>query len=308
VDLHARFGGVVPELASRAHLRNILPVLHAALEDASWTLDEVEAVAATSGPGLIGAVLMGLTCAKALAWSKGLPFVGVHHIEGHILANGIDAPMAFPALVLVVSGGHTQTVLARAPGSYTILGSTRDDAAGETLDKTAKLMGLGYPGGPIIEKMAARGHAPEVELPVGMRQRDELDFSFSGLKTAVRLRLEELGENPTERDKCDLARALQDAVIESLMLKTRAALDAASGEGIAGLYLAGGVAANGPLRAAFAALARERGLAFVPPPGRYCTDNAAMIAWAGRLRLLTGQRDPLSLGAFARGTLPRWAA
>ena len=308
VALHARFGGVVPELASRAHLRNILPVLDAALEDASWTLDEVEAMAATSGPGLIGAVLMGLTCAKALAWAKNLPFVGVHHIEGHILANGIDAPMAFPALVLVVSGGHTQTVLARAPGSYIILGSTRDDAAGETLDKTAKLMGLGYPGGPIIEKMAARGRPPEVELPVGLRQRDELDFSFSGLKTALRLRLEDLGENPTEQDKCDLARALQDAVLESLILKTRAALAAVADEGIAGLYLAGGVAANGPLRTAFAALAEERGLAFVPPPARYCTDNAAMIAWAGRLRLLAGQRDPLSLGAFARGALPRWAA
>jgi len=308
VDLHARFGGVVPELASRAHLRNILPVLDAALEDASWTLDEVEAVAATSGPGLIGAVLMGLSCAKALAWTKGLPFVGVHHIEGHILANGIESPMAFPALVLVVSGGHTQTVLARAPGSYKILGSTRDDAAGETLDKTAKLMGLGYPGGPIIEKMATHGRPPEVELPVGLRQRDELDFSFSGLKTAVRLRLQDLGENPSEQEKCDLARALQDAVIESLMLKTRAALFAAEGERIAGLYLAGGVAANGPLRTAFAALAEERGLVFVPPPGRYCTDNAAMIAWAGRLRLLAGQRDLLSLRAFARGALPRWAA
>jgi N6-L-threonylcarbamoyladenine synthase len=307
VDLHARFGGVVPELASRAHLRNIIPVLDAALQDASWSLGDVEGIAATSGPGLIGAVLMGLSCAKALAWAKCLPFVGIHHIEGHILANGIESPMALPALVLVVSGGHTQTVLTRAPGSYEILGSTRDDAAGETLDKTAKLMGLGYPGGPLIEKMAARGRPSEVELPVGLRQRDELDFSFSGLKTAVRLRLQGLGEDVSEQEKCDLARALQDSVIKSLMLKTAAALQACQDEGIRGLYLAGGVAANGPLRSAFAMLAAERGLSFRPPPLRYCTDNAAMIAWAGRLRLLAGQRDPLALAAFARGALPQWA-
>ena len=216
--------------------------------------------------------------------------------------------MALPALVLVVSGGHTQTVLTRAPGSYQILGSTRDDAAGETLDKTAKLMGLGYPGGPMIEKMAARGRPTEVELPVGLRQRDELDFSFSGLKTAVRLRLQDLGEGASEQEKCDLARALQESVIKSLMLKTTTALRACADEGIRGLYLAGGVAANGPLRAAFAQLARERGLDFRPPPFRYCTDNAAMIAWAGRLRLLAGQSDPLSLTAFARGDLPQWAA
>ncbi len=307
VDLHRHFGGVVPELASRAHLSNILPVLSAALEEAGWTLDEVEAVAATAGPGLIGAVLMGLSCAKSVAWARRLPFVGVHHIEGHILANDIERPMTLPALVLVVSGGHTQTVWMEAPGRYRVLGKTRDDAAGETLDKAAKLMGLGYPGGPLIEKLAAGGRAGAISLPVGLRRRGELDFSFSGLKTAVRLRLEAMGDEVSEADRADLARALQDAVIESLVLKTAAALDALGAGRVRGLYLAGGVARNAALRDAFESLAAARRLVFTPPPPAYCTDNAAMIAWAGRHRLLAGQRDSLQLGAFARRPLSSWS-
>lgn len=305
VDLHGRFGGVVPELASRAHLTNLLPVVDAALDEAGWTLGDVEAVAATAGPGLIGAVLMGLSGAKALAWSRGVPFVGVHHIEGHILANGIDAPMAFPALALVVSGGHTETVLVERPGSYRRIGSTLDDAAGETFDKAAKLMGLPYPGGPQIQRLAESGDPTAVSLPKGLWAKDNLDFSFSGLKTAVRLAVERLGPDPGREALADVAASLQETIVLTLVEKTRRALRV-SGE-VKGLYLAGGVAANGPLRERFAALADEEGLTFAPPRFAYCTDNAAMIAWAGRLRLLERGPDPLDLPAFARGGIASWA-
>jgi N6-L-threonylcarbamoyladenine synthase len=313
VDLHARFGGVVPELASRAHLTNLLPVLDAALRAAGWTLADVEGIAATAGPGLIGAVLMGLSCGKALAWSLGVPLAGVHHIEGHILANDIETPLALPALVLVVSGGHTETVLVTRVGSYQRLGTTLDDAAGETFDKTAKLMGLPYPGGPAIEHLAREGRAGAVELPRALRQSGNLDFSFSGLKTAVRLKLAALGAAPQRAQLADVARGLQDAVIDTLLDKTRRALAACADprlcpQPLRGLYLAGGVAANGPLRETMAQLAGERDLVFVPPPLAYCTDNAAMIAWAGRRRLLLCGGDPLDLPAFARAGLVSWAA
>lgn len=310
VSLHAHFGGVVPELASRAHLTNLLPVVEAALQEARWGLHDVEAVAATAGPGLIGAVLMGLTCGKSLAWSLGVPFVGVHHIEGHILANDIEAPLQLPALVLVVSGGHTETQLMLRLGSYRRLGATLDDAAGETFDKAAKLMGLPYPGGPQIERLAREGRPGAAPLPRALRQSGNLDFSFSGLKTAVRLAIQQLGDQPLRAGLADLALELQHAVVDSLVDKTSRALEAVRAEGVdvRGLYLAGGVAANGPLRAAVADLARAQRLEFRPPPLKYCTDNAAMIAWAGRRRLLLGGRDPLTLPAFARGELLGWAA
>ena len=306
IELHECFGGVVPELASRAHVRNVIPVLRAALHDARWELGDVQAVSATAGPGLIGAVLTGLTTAKALAWTLRLPFVGVHHIEAHILANGIDQTMEFPALVLVVSGGHTELVRVDAPGRYERLGITRDDAAGETLDKAAKLMGLGYPGGPQIQRLAERGRPARFALPRAMPQRDNLEFSFSGLKTAVRLELEALGPRPTEQDHADLAHALQQAVVDVLVSKTERALDLPVTAGVRSLALAGGVAANGPLRARFAQLAARRGLTHTVPNLAYCTDNAAMVAHAGRLRLLTRGPDPLTLPAFARGGVVSW--
>ena len=305
IELHDRFGGVVPELASRAHVRNAIPVIEAALEHAGWRLADVDAVAATAGPGLIGAVLTGLTCGKALAWSLERPFVGVHHIEAHILANSIDAPMQFPALALVVSGGHTELVLVTCPGEYRRLGVTRDDAAGETFDKTAKLMGLPYPGGPAIEELARGGQAGAVVLPRSLIGEGNLEFSFSGLKTAVRLYLESLGPDPAPGQRMDLARGLLDAVVDVLLLKAGRAIDA--NPGLRGLYLAGGVAANGPLRDRFAELARDRGLDYRPPKLSYCTDNAAMVAWTGRLKLMTHGPDGLDLPAFARGGLRSWA-
>lgn len=311
VDLHAVFGGVVPEIASRAHLTNALPVLDAALREARWQLPDVQAVAATAGPGLIGAVLAGLTCAKSLAWSLDVPFVGVHHIEGHILANDIEARMQWPAVALVVSGGHTETVWVEEVGRYRRLGCTRDDAAGETFDKSAKLMGLGYPGGPAIQREAVSGDAERFDLPRALLQAGDLDFSFSGLKTAVRLQIEELRRGSGELapgDRADLAAGLQRAVVEVLIEKTERALDAMAAYRPRGLYLAGGVAANAPLREGISALASRRGLDFRPPPFAYCTDNAAMIGWAGRLRLLRRGPDPLDLGAFARAPLSSWAA
>jgi N6-L-threonylcarbamoyladenine synthase len=308
IQLHEAFGGVVPELASRAHVTNALPVLEAALGRAEWGREDVQAVAATAGPGLIGAVLMGLTMGKALAHALELPFVGVHHIEGHILANDIERRMQFPALVLVVSGGHTETVLVHSPGRYQRIGHTLDDAAGETFDKTAKLMGLPYPGGPRIEQLARSGRPRRIDLPRALARRDSLDFSFGGLKTAVRLKVEALGPEPAEQDLADVARALQDRVVESLLEKTERALVLGTPDSLRGLYLAGGVAANGQLRRGFARLAERWSLDFTPPPPAYCTDNAAMIAWAGRHRLLARGGDDLSLAAFARGTLPSWAS
>jgi N6-L-threonylcarbamoyladenine synthase len=305
IELHGRFGGVVPELASRAHVRNAIPVIEAALEHAGWQLGEIDAVSATAGPGLIGAVLTGLTCGKALAWSLDRPFVGAHHIEAHILANSIDAPMRFPALALVVSGGHTELVLVARPGEYRRLGITRDDAAGETFDKTAKLMGLPYPGGPAIEKLARDGRAGAVVLPRSLTQKGNLEFSFSGLKTAVRLHLESLGPDPTPEQRQDLARGLLDAVVDVLLLKTERAL--VSHPEVQGLYLAGGVAANGPLRDRFTEVAMARDLDYRPPKFSYCTDNAAMVAWTGRLKLIAAGADGLDLPAFARGGIRSWA-
>ncbi len=308
VDLHAPFGGVVPEIASRAHLTNAIPVLDAALAEAGWELKEIDAVAATAGPGLIGAVLAGLCCAKALAWSLDRPFVGVHHIEGHILANDIEEPMHLPAVVLVVSGGHTETLLVEEVGTYYRLGCTRDDAAGETFDKSAQLLGLGYPGGPQIQRVAKGGDPLRFPLPRALMAAGDLDFSFSGLKTAVRLTAEKLPRPLLEADVADLAAALEEAVVEVLLRKTERAIEAMRERRLRGLYLAGGVAANASLRRGFLDLAARTGLHFRPPSLAYCTDNAAMIAWAGRHRLLLRGGDPLDLRAFARAPLESWTA
>lgn len=304
VDVHGQFGGVVPELASRAHLVNLLPLLDLLLRRQQLTPRDLDGVAVTSGPGLIGALLVGLSTAKALASAAELPLVGVHHLEGHILANGLSAPLVLPAVVLVVSGGHTELVLVPRVGRYERLGGTLDDAAGEAFDKTAKLLGLPYPGGPHVERLARQGDPMRFVLPRPLAQDPRLVFSFSGLKTAVKLAVESLPVPPGEQDIADLCRGVQDAIVDVLCQRL---FQAARANDVTAVYLAGGVAANGRLREAVAAGAARRGLHFVPPAPVYCTDNAAMIAYAGHLHLAAGRRDGLNLDSFARGPLQSWA-
>ncbi|MDD5720323.1 MAG: tRNA (adenosine(37)-N6)-threonylcarbamoyltransferase complex transferase subunit TsaD [Candidatus Krumholzibacteria bacterium] len=304
VDVHGQFGGVVPELASRAHLVNLLPLLDLLLRRQRLTPRDLDGVAVTSGPGLIGALLVGLSTAKALASAAELPLVGVHHLEGHILANGLSAPLVLPAVVLVVSGGHTELVLVPRVGRYERLGGTLDDAAGEAFDKTAKLLGLPYPGGPHVERLARQGDPMRFVLPRPLAQDPRLVFSFSGLKTAVKLAVESLPVPPSEQDIADLCRGVQDAIVDVLCQRL---FQAARANDVAAIYLAGGVAANGQLREAVATGAARGGLHFVPPAPVYCTDNAAMIAYAGHLHLVAGRRDGLDLDSFARGPLQSWA-
>jgi N6-L-threonylcarbamoyladenine synthase len=275
---------------------NLIPVLQLALDDADATLDDVEAIAVTRGPGLVGALLVGVQLAKAMAWARGLPLVGVNHLEGHLSAVWLDEARApsFPHLALLVSGGHSELVVARDHGVYQLLGATRDDAAGEAFDKVGKMLGLGYPAGPAIDALAATGDARAVKLPRAMRGRG-LDFSFSGMKTAVQTVLARSGI-PTGQALADLCASFQAAVVDQLVAKTRLALDES---GATELQVAGGVAANRGLRAALATLAAERGVElFIPPPKR-CTDNAAMIAGAGYWRLRRGERADLTLNATA---------
>ncbi len=278
---HARFGGVVPELASRAHVERLVGITRQALSAAG--LARPDAVAATAGPGLIGAVLVGFSFAKAMAAAWGVPFIGVNHLEGHLLAPMLDDPApAFPFLALVVSGGHSALYLARGVGDYQTLGETVDDAAGEAYDKVARLLGLGYPGGPIVDRLAASGDPRAVAFP--RPAPGGLDLSFSGLKTAVRSHV----LSPARASDADICASFQAAVVDVLIERVR---KAAALHGVNRVALAGGVAANSALRLV---ITQQPGLeAFVPPRHR-CTDNAAMIAHAGRLRLLAGERDDLS--------------
>jgi N6-L-threonylcarbamoyladenine synthase len=297
VDVHAKFGGVVPELASRHHVVNVVPVIAEALERAGVGLDAIDAVAVTRGPGLVGALLVGLQVGKAIAWARGLPLVGVHHLEGHLSAVYLDDAPApgFPHGALLVSGGHTSVIHVLDHGRYRELGRTRDDAAGEAFDKVAKLLGLGYPGGAKIERLAQGGDPHALKLPRPMPARDELDFSFSGLKTWVLGWVREHGR-PEGGALADLCASFQHAVTLSLVTKTRAAVRRM---GVAEVQLAGGVAANGALRAALAQAGAEDGFRLYVPPPRHCTDNAAMIAAAGFYRLARGERADLALNAEA---------
>jgi N6-L-threonylcarbamoyladenine synthase len=299
VAVHAPFGGVVPEIASRVHVVNLVPVLEAALRQAGATLDDVGGVAVTRGPGLVGALLVGVQAAKAIAWARGLPLVGVNHLEGHLTAIFLDAERvpSFPHLALLVSGGHSEIVVAHDHGKYELLGSTRDDASGEAFDKVGKMLGLGYPAGPVIDKLAATGDPEAVKLPRAMRGRG-LDFSFSGLKTWMSTWIRANGI-PSGQALNDLCASFQAAVVGQLVDKTMLALEQRK---LPQLVLAGGVACNKGLRATLAQKAAERGFElFVPPPPR-CTDNAAMIAAAGYYRLARGERADLTLNATA--TLP----
>jgi len=294
---HAPYGGVVPEIAARAHVEILPDLIEAALAEAGVQLAEVDAVAATAGPGLIGGVMVGLVTAKGLALAAGKPLVAVNHLEGHALSPMLSAPeLAFPYLLLLVSGGHCQLLSVEALGRYRRLATTIDDAAGEAFDKTAKLLGLGFPGGPAVERAAADGDPGAVPLPRPLVGSAEPHFSFAGLKSAV-LRARESGRYAAE----DIAASFQQAVVDCLVDRTARALGAAP-EATA-LVVAGGVAANRAVRAALTDLPARRGLPFVAPPLWLCTDNAAMIAWAGALRFEAGLVDPLDTPARARWPL-----
>jgi N6-L-threonylcarbamoyladenine synthase len=290
IDLHAVFGGVVPEIASRAHLDLLTPVVAQALREAGIEATRIDAVAATVGPGLIGALLVGVAHAKALAFAWDVPFIGVNHLEAHLYAGLLDDPeLELPVVVLLVSGGHTMLIEMRGPGDYRLLGQTIDDAAGEAFDKVARFLELGYPGGPAIDRLAREGNAAAIDFPRAM-SNDGLDFSFSGLKTSV---MNHVRKNPTV-STADVAASFQEAVVDVLVSKTRRAADAVGAKGV---VLGGGVAANSSLRERFAAMADADGRRALLPSRAMCTDNAAMIGAAAWHRLRSDGPTPLDSGA-----------
>ena len=301
VAMHAEYGGVVPELASRDHIRRVVPLLRDALARAGRTLADVDAVAYTRGPGLAGALLVGCAFAEALALALDKPTMPVHHLEGHLLSPLLSAdPPEFPFIALLVSGGHTQLMKVTGVGEYELLGETLDDAAGEAFDKSAKLLGLPYPGGALLSKLAESGDPGRYELPRPMLHSGDLNFSFSGLKTAVLTLVREQGETLTEPFRADAARAFQEAIVEVLVKKS---LKAMKQTGLRRLVVAGGVGANRQLRSTLDAEAKRRRLRVHYPELEFCTDNGAMIALAGALRLAAG--SPVKpAGAFA--VQPRW--
>jgi tRNA N6-adenosine threonylcarbamoyltransferase len=293
---HAEFGGVVPEVASRHHLELTAPVVTAALAEAGVSLDDVEAVAATAGPGLIGALLVGVSSAKAIAAPRRLPLILVDHLQGHVAANFLEPePLQPPFLCLVASGGHTMLAGVGAHDGYELLGQTLDDAAGEAFDKVARLLGLGYPGGPALEKLAGEGDPEAFGMPVAMSRDPGLDFSFSGLKTALVYLIRDLGPDRVEERRADLAASFQAAAVGQLVAKLERALKRGDWRAVA---LGGGVAANGPLRAAVAELCERRGVEIKLVPLELCTDNAAMIGSAARFADPTPYPDYLAYDAF----------
>lgn len=295
---HAPYGGVVPEIAARAHAQRLAPMLEAVLDDADMALDVVDAIAATAGPGLIGGVMVGLVSGKALAMASGKPLIAVNHLEGHALSPRLaDGGLGFPYLLLLVSGGHCQILSVKGIGQYRRLATTIDDALGEAFDKTAKILGLGYPGGPAVEELALAGDPKAVPLPRPLKGSKEPHFSFAGLKSAVLRAFESAEHAPA-----DLAASFQQAAVDCLIDRLEMALRTAGSH--PALVVAGGVAANQTIRSALEALASKHAMSFVAPPLKLCTDNAAMIAWAGCERLISEpdfQSDPLDLKAR-----PRW--
>jgi len=297
VALHAEYGGVVPELASRDHVRKLLPLIRQTLAEADLAVGDLDGVAYTAGPGLVGALLVGAGVARSLAWALDRPAIAVHHMEGHLLAPLLEAPdLAPPFVALLVSGGHTQLVAVDAIGAYRLLGETLDDAAGEAFDKTAKLMGLPYPGGPQLAKVAQAGTPGAYRFSRPMTDRPGVDFSFSGLKTQVLLAWQ--GSDRSEQTRADIARGFEDAVVDTLAIKCERALDAA---GCDTLIVAGGVGANQRLREKLHQVAARRGGRVCFPRPALCTDNGAMIAFAGALRLAAGQHTDAAIDV-----MPRW--
>jgi N6-L-threonylcarbamoyladenine synthase len=301
IDMHQAYGGVVPELASRDHIRRVLPLTRQMMTEAGAALSDIDVVAYTRGPGLAGALLVGAGVACALAAALGRPVLGVHHLEGHLLSPFLSAdPPEFPFVALLVSGGHTQLMHVRDVGEYELLGETIDDAAGEAFDKSAKLMGLGYPGGPALARLAEFGDASTFALPRPLLHSGNLDFSFAGLKTAVRTQLMKLG-NVCEQDRAHLAASTQQAIVDVLVRKSVAALEAT---GLKRIVVAGGVGANTRLREQLNAACKRRGARVHYPELALCTDNGAMIALAAAMRLQRGRAQPQT--DFSFGVAPRW--
>jgi len=300
IDLHRVFGGVVPELASRDHVKRMLPLIKQVLADAGREAKDIGGIAYTAGPGLVGALLVGASCAQALAFAWDVPSIGVHHMEGHLLAPMLEEqPPKFPFVALLVSGGHTQLVRVDGIGRYQLLGESIDDAAGEAFDKTAKMLGLNYPGGPEIARLAEQGVAKRFKLPRPMTDRPGLDFSFSGLKTSTLNAWQKAvaqGDD-SEQTKADLAHAFQAAVVDTLTIKCRRALEQT---GLNTLVIAGGVSANQALRKSLECMLKQLGGNVFYARPRFCTDNGAMIAYAGCQRLLAGQREGLEINVRAR--------
>lgn len=301
VKMHAEYGGVVPELASRDHIQKLLPLVDATFKEAGLAKGDVDGVAYTAGPGLVGALMVGAATSRAMAMGWNVPAVGVHHMEGHLLAPMLEEnPPEYPFVALLVSGGHTMLVDVASAGSYRILGESLDDAAGEAFDKTAKMMGLAYPGGPLLSKLAEQGTPGEFIFPRPMVDRPGMDFSFSGLKTAVRIAIAKqvVDEVVPEQVKADIAYGFQEAVVETLAIKCRRALRET---GYKTLVIAGGVSANRHLRVKLASMAKKERSKLCYPRIEFCTDNGAMIAYAGCLRLASAQSSDLSLNIR-----PRW--
>lgn len=300
--IHDTWGGIVPELASREHVKAIGPLLHAALHQANVTIDAVDAVAVTTGPGLAGSLLVGSHVGKGLALRYGLPLLPVHHIEAHIYSGYLEGEdLPFPSVCLVVSGGHTSIVLVRSYSDYEVLGNTRDDAAGEAFDKVSKLLGMGYPGGPHIDRLAQRGNPDAYVFPRGLAGDGSYDFSFSGLKTAVRYHVRDAERDTgplTDDDRANICASVQRAIVDVLVTKT---MRAASEHHVRAVCVAGGVSANSELRATFAAACAEKGLLFAAPRAEYCVDNAAMIGFLASQRFALGDRGDLHCTIQPRG-------
>ena len=306
IDEHLPYGGVVPEIASRSHVESLGPLIDRALNEASLKLSNIDGIAATAGPGLVGGLIVGLTTAKGISLGANIPLVGVNHLEGHALTPLLTNKISFPYILLLISGGHTQLILVKDLGEYIQLGTTLDDAVGEAFDKAAKFLDLGYPGGPALEKISKEGSKNRFNFPRPLLKSHDCNFSFSGLKTSLIREVKEI-EPLTQNDLADLASSYQQAIIDCLKAKSDRAISMAKDEykdlDINYFVASGGVASNKAIGESLNELAVENNMEFVAPPIKFCTDNAAMIAWAGGLRLLSGQKDNLEISVKSRWPL-----